>query len=585
MSFIFFVLGITLSLTALAQDSIHRITYSNFYLTDEEKQWLSEHPVITISGDPDWAPFEYYENNEYKGLTSDYVRFVERKLNIKFKIKRFDTWDEVYKNAVTNEVDVISGIVPTPERRKYFNFTAPYLSNAISIFAHEDFHYVQDLSELKGKKVGVVQGYFTEEFIREKYPEVILVPVKSVTQGLKSLNKGKLTAFVESMPVGSYYIYKEGFNSIRVIGETPYNYDVCMAVRKDWPMLQQILQKTLNSMTKTESNNIYNNWITIKSKEFDYSLLLKIISPILVILFIVVYWNRKLNKEVKERKKAQEELNEAFKKIKDTQTHLVQSEKMASVGILTAGIAHEIKNPLSFVMLGIESIRNALKSLIKTVEKYEEYTSTDNNEIDIQEVYHAKEDLRYEYYAKEGLKLADALESNAQKIVEITDSLNTFSYDSDQEKTLTNINESIESSLLLLSNEFKYNVEIVKELNDIPEVFSYPGKLNQVFLNVISNAIQSIENQGTIWVKTFTKESNLFISVKDSGSGITKENIDKIFDAFYTTKSSGKGTGLGLTISKNIISEHDGTIEVVSTSNEGTEFLITLPLIHGELGI
>jgi two-component system sensor histidine kinase EvgS len=212
-----------------------------------------------------------------------------------------------------------------------------------------------------------------EDLITLEYPDIEVVPVTTIEEGLKKLIDKELYLFVESMPSGSYYVYLNDYKSIRIVGEAPFKYEISMGVRNDWPMLKGILQKVLDSIGEPVKSSIYHNWISPKSKEFDYSTIWKIFIPLLFILLFTVYWNRRLAIEIKKRKNAQKELDKAFKKLKDTQLHLVQTEKMASVGLLTAGIAHEIKNPLNFIPYGLEKLKEALELFSKLIKKYEQY--------------------------------------------------------------------------------------------------------------------------------------------------------------------------------------------------------------------
>lgn len=561
-------------------DSLIASKKSNNYftsLTEEEIHWLKEHPVITVGSDPNWAPFEFRDKNgNYHGMIIDYLRIIEKKLNVKFEFAQDETWEEMFIKVKNQKLDFISNITKTPERSKSLLFTESYIQLPVTVFALHDKAYIKDLAELSGKKVAVVTGYITHEKLKKDYPDIQIVPVKNVQDGLKLVAKKKVSAFVGGMVTTSYYIYEKGYKTIRIIGETTYQFNLSMGVRKDWPVLRDILQKSLNGISESEKNNIYNNWITLKTKKFDYSILWKIISPLILILIITFYWNRKLSLEIKKRKKAQEELDKAFKKLKETQTHLVQTEKMASVGLLTAGIAHEIKNPLNFIALGVMGIKDALKSIITVAEKYENYISS-NVKKDVVEIEKLKKELDYNYFKKESHIVLKHMQEGVDRITEITQSLNSFSRISDHEKTLADVNEGIELSLVLLKNQYKYDIEIVKDLNALPKIRCFPGKLNQVFVNIIANAIQSIDDTGTIWISTTSENNSVKISIRDSGCGIEKDKLQNIFDSFYTTKPVGTGTGLGLAITKNIIDEHNGTIEVKSQPGVGTEFVVTIP--------
>jgi signal transduction histidine kinase len=547
-------------------------------LTQIEIDWLSKHPVITVGTDPNWAPFEYRdEKGKNKGIVIDYLTIIEKLLGVKFKFSEAETWNEMYENLKKQKLDVIANITQTPERAKKIIFTKPYFSTPTSIFANQDVRFIGNLSELANKKVSVVEGYVLYEYIRNDYPEIVLVPVKNIKEGLEKVRRDEVFAFIDGMLPVSFYAYDKAYSSIRIVGETPYGFNLSMGVRNDWPELVGILQKALDSITESEKSTIYNNWITLRTQKFDYLLLGKIVIPFFVVLLIVLYWNRTLKVEIEKRKLAQLELDKAFKELKDTHIQLVQTEKMATIGFLTAGIAHEIKNPINYISQGLKGVREGTTSIIHIAEKYDEMLSK-FSEQEKQEIQRLMEELEYEYYKKECLNLIRDVQFGADRILEITKSLAVFSRSAADEREETDINSCLESTLVLLRNQYKYTVEIVKEYGTIPLVKCVTGKINQVFVNIVANAIQAIPQKGKITIKTCAENGEVKISIKDTGTGIKEENLKTIFEPFFTTKPVGEGTGLGLAISKKIIDEHKGTIQVFSKLGEGTEFVIGLPM-------
>lgn len=239
------------------------------------------------------------------------------------------------------------------------------------------------------------------------------------------------------------------------------------------------------------------------------------------------------------------ELKITLEHLKETQAQLLQSEKMASLGVLTAGVAHEINNPLNY-------ISGAYQGFIDIIGD-----SPDERIV----------------------LLLDALNTGIERVSSIVKSLNQFSRTNNASDEKCNIHEIIDNCLVMLQNKTKHRVEVRKEFtSNSAKVLGNVGGLHQVFLNVLSNAEQSIENNGEILVKTSLIENNIVIEIIDNGIGITEENLTKITDPFYTTKDPGEGTGLGLSITYNIIRSHGGTIEFNSELNKGTTVKITLPI-------
>ena len=271
-------------------------------------------------------------------------------------------------------------------------------------------------------------------------------------------------------------------------------------------------------------------------------------------------------------------LQESLTTLKLMQKRLVQSEKMASLGQLTAGIAHEINNPVNFVIANVKPLHNDLQDILNIINEYEKAINSNDLKSKFSDVEKLKVNLEYSTLLKEIENLLKGIEEGGRRTAEIVKGLRNFSRLDEDEMKLANINEGIESTLLMLKNDFKNRIEIHKEYGDIPDILCFPGKLNQVFMNILSNAGQAIENEGRIDIRTFTNKEKVLISFKDTGCGMDEETINKIFDPFFTTKDVGRGTGLGLSISYGIIKDHNGDIEVKSEINEGTEFIIILPL-------
>ncbi|MGD8782561.1 MAG: MCP four helix bundle domain-containing protein [Ignavibacteria bacterium] len=263
--------------------------------------------------------------------------------------------------------------------------------------------------------------------------------------------------------------------------------------------------------------------------------------------------------------------------LKDAQNKLVQSEKMASLGQLTAGVAHEINNPVNFVLSNVNPLKRDIKDIIGIQKKYEELIKSNNLEKHFREIEKLKNKLDYDYTLDEIDELLDGIEEGGNRTAEIVKGLRNFSRLDEEEKKIANINECINSTLMMLKNQFKNRIEIEKEFEDIPDILCYPGKLNQVFMNLLINAGQAISTNGKIKIKTWNNEGNIFVSIKDNGKGMDEKTKSKIFEPFFTTKDVGEGTGLGLSISYGIIQDHDGKIDVKSIINKGTEFIITLP--------
>jgi signal transduction histidine kinase len=260
------------------------------------------------------------------------------------------------------------------------------------------------------------------------------------------------------------------------------------------------------------------------------------------------------------------------------QEHLIISEKMASLGQVTAGVAHEIKNPLAFVKGNVNPLQRDIRQILELLEKYESTVSDQGLQQGFTEIDSFKEEIDFPDLVQEVNNLLKGMREGADRITQIVKSLGYFSKSGEEELSLSDVHQGIDSTLLLLSGEIGNRIEIQKEYGDIPEIECYPGKLNQVIMNLLANAIQAIHGKGKITIRTFRKGDHILISIKDSGKGMPPEVQERIFEPFYTTKELGKGAGLGLSICYNIIAQHNGSITVNSSPGTGTEFITSLPV-------
>jgi two-component system NtrC family sensor kinase len=270
------------------------------------------------------------------------------------------------------------------------------------------------------------------------------------------------------------------------------------------------------------------------------------------------------------KNKVQAQVLENYKKLKEIKTQLIQSEKMASLGTISAGIAHEINNPLSFLLTNLEVLKEYLISVGKYIEALEK---SSGSSIEVDDM---KGNIQFILEDVPNL-MSESLEG-IERIREIVNGLRTFSRADDGIFKEVDVNNSVDTALKLVSNELKHKGRVVRKFEEIPSVIGSQGQLIQVFTNLLVNSAQAIEEHGTIEVRTQCKNDKVIIAFSDTGKGISKDNLNNLFTPFFTTKPTGQGTGLGLSISYGIIQKHDGNIFVESTVGQGTTFYIELPV-------
>jgi two-component system NtrC family sensor kinase len=305
--------------------------------------------------------------------------------------------------------------------------------------------------------------------------------------------------------------------------------------------------------------------------------------------------NRHLHNEIEKRKKIetrlikfQQVLQSTIIKLKKTQSGLIQSEKLASVGYLAAGIAHEINNPTAFVSSNLKTAEGYLQeigSLFATYRQLIGLLKTSSKEalagVKVQsildEIKQAEEDADLDFIMTDLANIFSECREGTDRIQKIVADLKDFAHPGEPERQLTDINQGLDSTINIVWNELKYKAELIKEYGDLPRINCYSQQINQVFMNLLVNAAHAIEKQGTIRVRTCVQGDNIEVHIIDTGRGIPKENLSKIFDPFFTTKEVGKGTGLGLSMAYGIIQKHNGKILVESKIGKGTHFTVVLP--------
>ena len=399
----------------------------------------------------------------------------------------------------------------------------------------------------------------------------------------------QITAVVAAiyMLIVAFRVYAKGYNPAKffLLAWSVFLVGVCTFVLKDYNLLPyntftynmmpfgSALEVTLLSFALADKINTFK-----KEKEASQAEALRVITEN---ERLVREQNAVLEIKVKERT---ERLELALTDLKEAQSQLVDSEKMAGLGQLTAGIAHEINNPINFVTSNIKPLELDILDLDAVIAMYEDLDPTTDLTPQIAKIESFKKQIDIVFVREEIKSLLSGIGEGARRTAEIIRSLKNFSRLDENDTKPVDLNEGIASTLVLVKNTFPDHLELVKDFADLPLVECLPGKINQVFMNLITNAIQAIKSkepknsENVLAIKTWQEDTVVKISIKDSGTGMPDEVKAKIFEPFFTTKDVGEGTGLGLSIVFRIIENHKGTIDVITKLNQGTEFIITLPI-------
>lgn len=267
-----------------------------------------------------------------------------------------------------------------------------------------------------------------------------------------------------------------------------------------------------------------------------------------------------------------------IKRLEEAQNQLMQSERMASIGQLAAGVAHEINNPVGFVNSNLGSLQGYVTDMLKLLSAYEQAEST-LTAAAMQEIKQLKADMDVEFLREDIVSLLAESLDGVKRVTRIVQDLKNFSHVDESERQWADLEVGMESTLRVVWNELKYKAEVVREFAGIPQIECFPFQLNQVFMNLLVNASHAIETKGTITLRTGHDDHQVWLEVQDTGKGIKPENLSRIFEPFFTTKPVGKGTGLGLSLAYGIVKKHDGRIDVTSEMGQGSTFRVILPKI------
>jgi len=510
---------------------------SALQLTEEEIKWLKEHPVVKVGVDHDWPPIESVdENGLHYGISASYLDLLEKRLGIRFEVdysRRY--WSDSLLALQNKELDMLSRAAITEKRKDNMIFSRPYMKQSIVIVANSKVGYVNDLNDLAGKKVAVVRSYATEEILRSHYPKIIPFVVDSSLDALKEVSSGEADACIDGLGVVSYLIERNNLKNIKVVGETPYEYDLAFAFRNDWGMLASIADKVLGSITPAEYEEIHGRWLVMETKSSpNYTLIWAGIGFAAILFLAIAYKNRRLDELVKQRtdelesfnQRLQEEIEKAVEKNRKQEKLLMQQAKMAEIGSMLESIAHQWRQPLN--ILGLSMTRLSLNCSLSAT--------------------------------GDAQKVIDIAEAQIQYMSQTIDDFRNF-FKQDRKQISVNISGMISDVETLLGPLLiRKKITIERDIDPDIEVYIYPNELKQVLINIINNAREAIEHHRSderkIMIRCVREEKFCTIAIEDTGGGIPPAIVDKIFDPYFTTKFESQGTGIGLYMAKMIVEKH-----------------------------
>jgi len=555
-----------------------KVQKHNIHFTKKEKIYLQKKKSINMCIDPNWMPFEKLENNKHIGISSDYFKLFKDSLGLNIKVIKTSTWAETLEFAKQRRCDIISLAAPTKTREEYLNFTDSYLNIPLVIATKLDITYVDDISGLVGKSIAIPKGYAFVEILKQKYPNLHIVEVKNIQDGLNRVNSGKFFGYIGSLITIGYQIQNNYLGELKIAGKFKDNWNLAVGVRNDDLILLSLFNKAINNISTVQKQHILNNWISIKyDKGQDFSFLIKlfIIFGVIALFFIYRQYllhktNNMLEMRVHNQTKQLQSINENLEeriaqeveKSKKIEHQLYETEKLAAMSEMIGNIAHQWRQPLSIISSSSTGILTRKKYGALTDKKLEKSMRDINDSA--------------QFLSKTITDFSSMLKGDV--------SIESFNLTHNLKKCF-----SIENSMLEM-----YDIRLIENYNDNIVLQSYPNSLIQCMINIINNAkdvlIEKEISNSLIIVTTCIEDENAVITIQDNAGGIPKDVIGHIFEAYFTTKHKSQGTGLGLNMTYTMITnEMKGSIVAINNEFEyenesymGALFTIKIPLLYKE---
>ena len=611
---------------------IYKPVKHNNLLSNEEKNYLKNKKNITMCIDPDWMPFEKFENGKHIGISADYFKEFEKSLNITIKPIITKSWSESLQYAKNRKCDILSLAMETPNRKKYMNFTLPYLQMPLIIATKLNVPFIDNMQSLENKKIGITKGYAFVEILKNKYPNINIIEVKNIEDGLNKVQEDKLFGYIGTLAsVG--YAFQHGLSGeLKIAGKFDEKWNLGIAVRDDDKILLDIFNKIIKNIDIHKKQKILNDWISIKyEKGIDYKLIWNIVIIVFIIILVFLYRQYMLKKSINRldeimdtslegimiyRKGSCIELNQVAVDIfgynsKDEMIGITPTEltTIKSQEYLKKQLKLEDTKPyeLSVIKkdgtvfdaliyghtLKDDNLRLSCIMDISNIKKQERIIAEQSKLASMGEMigniaHQWRQPLSVISTGATGMqmqkeygtlsdtqfkKTCETINNNAQYLSKTIDDFRNF-IKGDRVKEIFNLRDDVKSFLHLVEGSVKsHNINIILNLDDNIEIDGYQNELIQCFINIFNNAKdilkeKNIENK-LIFISTSLKNDKAIITFKDNAGGIPKDVLPKIFEPYFTTKHKSQGTGLGLHMTYTLIVEGmNGNIEAKNTEYE-----------------
>jgi len=520
-------------------------------LTKKELAYIHKKKVITMCIDPNWEPIEFADTSkEYitKGISTDTMNVIGDDLNITFKGIQTKSWTESQEYLKEKKCDILPAAVKTKKREAFARFTYPYLDYKLAIITKADQGFVSNLMDIIDKPIARKKGSALITQLQNLYPAVNIVEAGGTLESFKMVENGEAYATISTLPVASHYINKYNLKEIGIAGYTNMRLRLSIAVRDDDPILLSILNKALATIPLEQHKLIYDKWVGRQvSEPFNYWYLLYILASFLIIALLGLYRQYVLKEANKGLESAVQRKTEENLK----QQQLLQEQtKLAAMGEMIGAIAHQWRQPLNALGLSIQNL-----------------------EYDFKDGYIDQKFIQQ--YVKKNKETIGFMSRT------IDDFRNFFKVDKVKEKF--DARQAIEETVTIQEASLKkYNITL-NVSGDNFQIYGLRSEFQQVILNLMSNSAYELNKYKIKDPMIQIELNNQKILVTDNAKGVSEEILDRIFEPYFTTKEQGKGTGIGLYMSKIIIEENmGGTLKVENQEGEGASFIIDFNRVNNE---
>ena len=538
----------------------------------ETRTTLSNTPkrVVHIAADYNYPPYEFLdEEGQPAGYTVELTYAIAETMGLDIDLTMTD-WQSAYTGLLDGTYDVLQNIAYSEERAKHIFFSSPHSIVSQSLFARKDGPHVDDISEVSGYEVIVQNASIMHEYLKQNFPETTIIPAPTHSAALRLLASGKHDFALTANSPSLYLSQEMGLSNLEPIarpvagqrlsyGALPVNEDLMalfsegLAILKNTGRQQEIYNKWFGTLDQSKTQ-----WKKLGQYAF-YTIL-----ALLFILGGIMVWNSMLRKEVERRSE----------QIKAQQEQLIQADKMASLGVLVSGVAHEINNPTGLLMLNLPILRSAWEDALPYLDEVEqEHAGLSLGGLSYQRL---KAEIPY---------LLDEMQHSTDRIRNIVNDLKDFAREQpDEIWQEVNINQVVETAVRLVDKSLRNATENFTLHLDPrnPKILGNPQRLEQVIINLVLNACDALENKSqalTISTTLNPDQSELLLAVEDQGCGIDQQALPRLTDPFFTTKRETGGTGLGLSVSAGIVKAHKGRLSFESSVGKGTIAIASFPVL------